>query len=469
MNRVDEYISYHHPRWKWKLFKKAVAGAQSLGQQWKMLKAVTTTGTKLNTFVPEMPAVPPTPRKTPAKKRIVKKKQTIEKKRAANKKFVATHSTGYVGAFKKAKKQKRKGASRFDTSGVVYKSEYSGVQTGNETVYVGHGTPLEEVIKGAFRALVRSHWKKGGLDVSDWNDKAQFVGQWYVYYTYGTATTTQGTFILIGVDDTYSIIAGNMVSALRATITDSNILNSMNFITSRIYIDVKNGEGAPSYVNFSEINLKNYKITTDYWSILKVKNVTLAGADSANADRDLSTNIESQPLVGRSYATKKWGNGFQLYKQLDSGGVPQVHANVNTGVLATEGNIIGFPGSGSFNPFLKPPPAYMLGTDKTQKVRINPGELKVDVVKFKCELYFVSLMNKLIFALNTSSDQQMREFGACHMYAFEREVEIGPRNALSVRIAYQVDFVLKMCGRSVANKVAPFVDCAQPGDPVLTG
>ena len=370
--------------------------------------------------------------------------------------YVATHSTGYVGAFKKpiAKKRGRR-VSKFDTSGVVLKREYSDIAIAQECSYVGHGIPLNQVIFCALRALLRSLFKKGGLDVSDWTDQAGFAGFWNIYYTLGANPANVvviQTTIVVG--QTYQAIADSMTGLLRASITNTEAIQSITFVNTRMFTE-NTGGSSPA---FAEINLKNYNITTDYWSIIKIKNVSLAGGDSTNLDRDLSTNIESQPLLGRLYATDKWSNGFQAYKQLATGaGNATVQADGTTGRIQESSATLGF-GSGNTNPFAKPPPAYMLGTKKSTKVRINPGELKVDVVKWKATMSWDTFMNKLIFNVNSDVDNQYRLFGAAHMFAFEREVEIGGSLASSIRIAYQVDFVLKMCGTSIAHKVAPIVD-----------
>lgn len=371
----------------------------------------------------------------------------------AKSRFLPTHSTGYVGAFKKPIAKKRpKGVSLFETSGVVLRKETAGIRTGRECVYVGHGTPLNTTIFNLMRALLRTMMKKGGVDVSDWNDGAGFRGFWQLTYTIGNSTIPLTIQTVITEGQSYLAIADAMTGLLRTSVTDADALNPLTFTTSkfRVTTDVTNA----IVTGYSELNLKNYHIVYDYWSIIKVKNVTLA-ADAS--DGDLITNVESQPLRGKSYATKGWGNGFQLFKQASSGGRPTIQANADSGVIENDSLNLGYDANDN-NPYGKPPPAYMFNTTKESKVRINPGELKVDVCKFKTKMQFNTMINKLIFSVNVSNDNELRQFGAAHMFGFEREVEIGGSPEGAIRVAYQVDYVMKVRGVSSAQRVAPLTD-----------
>jgi len=382
-----------------------------------------------------------------------KKAGAAAAERRAKAKFVPMHSTGYVGAFTKPKSKGRpKGATLFDTNGIVLRKETADIKTGSECVYVGHGVPLNTTILNIMRALLRIMMKKGGIDITDWNDTAGFRGFWAMFYTIGNSTITLDVQTTITESQTYLQIADAMTGLLRTTITDADALNPLTFTTSRIRVST---DATSAFVTgYSELNLKNFSIVYDYWSIIKVKNVTLA-ADAS--DGDLITNVESQPLRGKVYATKSWSNGFQLYKQQVSGGKPTLQAGVDSGVIAEDALALGY-STGSNNPYGKPPPAYMLSTNKEAKVRINPGELKVDVCKFKTKMQFNTLMNKLIFSVNVNNDDKLRQFGGAHVFAFEREVEIGGSPEAAIRIAYQVDYVMKVRGVAGAQKVAPITD-----------
>lgn len=272
-------------------------------------------------------------------------------------------------------------------------------------------------------------------------------------YTVGESGTVN-PITTVFVDTTlYKDIAEQMVQQIRLAISDARTLENLVFQTSRLALNVSDS-GSLIYNGIAEVNLKDYKLDFDYWSILKIKNVSLA-RDSV--DGDLSTNVESQPLLGRTYATNKWGNGFVLSGSAANGGFRQIEADVNNGVIYTNAITLGF-ANDRFNPYRKPPPAYVLGTNKTAVVRINPGELKVDVVKFKASMSWNTWINKVIFNVNINTDTNYRQFGAAHVFAFEREVEIAGDGIPVIRIAYQVDYVMKCRGFALKHKVSPITD-----------
>lgn len=455
-----------------KYAKKAASKAYEVYAGYQAHKSVARRTHELNSFNPEMaPTKKATKRKRVSNNKTSKRKWKIKPRgnkqnsRLYGRKFVPAHQTGYVGSFAKPFKHKKsKKVRRFERKGIVFKREATFVSSGSECVYLGHGTPMNQVILNAVRALLRSTLLKAGFDMGDWQDPCNMVAVWKLYYVIGDGTVVFSMDVNFATTNTWLQIADSMTGLIRATITDTTDQNNWIFHKSQISILIQN-QADPNLafqtINIGEINLKQYHLEFDYYSIQKVKNVTLSdatfreGTSSANAD-----DIESQPLVGKLYSTDKWGNGFLLDAPSRNGGVRQMYAEPTTGVIDYDASQLGYTDN-FLNPYRKPVPGYMLHTKKYSTVRINPGELKTDVIKWRAKMSWNTFAQKCIFSFENSADKQMRLFGAAHVFAFEREVEIGigvTAERPPIRLASQVDFVLKICGKTVQHSIPPLVD-----------
>lgn len=386
-----------------------------------------------------------------------KRKRSRTKTKVAVKKPAKTYKSGqssapgakYVGPFKKAKTQKRSKAVAFDKYGSVYKREHHFITQAIECAYIGHGFPTHQAFTAAVRAIVRSLLEKAGIGLSDWNDQLNIIGLVSLVYTKGRAGAPTDTTIPVAITDSALSIATALATDIQADISNSDALDSVNYLDVSLRLTI----GANT-INVATINLKNYQLYFDYWSILKVKNVSLA---SDATDGDQIDNVEAVALTGRTYRTNKWMNGFYLdrrtanntkdgtiFADIDNGTISNTGANYST--TDTVGN-----------PYNKPPPAYMLGTDKTAHVKMNPGELKTDKIFWRASMGWNTYINKCIFQANTSLDAAVRPIGVASMLALEKQVEIGTQTSSSIRLAGQVDYVLKVRGRAFTGKAPPLV------------
>lgn len=373
--------------------------------------------------------------------------------------FVPTHTAGYVGKFAgKKKKQTRRAASKFDTQGVVIKNEHSFVRTGTECIYVGHGTPINYAFSSAVYAVVRSLFHKAGYDIDDWRSNAQ-LENFTIIMKYTLSGNPQQNELSISFTNTaqWTQIAGGVVAQIRTNITNPKFTiqwQTIELITQRAVLIGE--EIVNRNLKLAQINLEEYYLVYDYWSILKIKNVSLA---EDGTDGDLITNVEAQPLVGRSYTTTKWANGFFLTKRFRSVGSDVGNASIvvgdNNGTISTDSSVI-WGENDNANPYHKPLPAYAFGQGiKTAVARLNPGELKTDTHKWTARMSFNVMSQKLIFNADTDDDDgNLRLFGKTSMYALEREVEIGTATK-PVRVACEVVFILKCRGYQLAHKVLP--------------
>lgn len=482
-----DYIEYHHPGWKWKMAKKyakkAAEKAYEVYGAYSAHKGVSRRTHELNSFIPEMPVVGKRKRaasnkglrgpykikkgkgaisfrnRTKISNRVSKRDRSLAKS-----KFVATHPTGYVGRFNKPKRKKRSFATKaFDKLGVVYQREGSFVSEGQECIYIGHGTAMNEIFKSVICAILRSLIHKAGQDIVSFEDQIGITGKVTIFYTVGDNTSLPAIQTAFNNTKTWYQVANDVVSQVYTDITDAMTLENVSFTTARLEF---NRLTEPETFNtVAEINLQKYMLYFDTYSLIKVKNVTLAdasfreGAASSSAD-----DIESQPLVGKLYSTRGWANGFLVDRPVNvSAGLRQIYADVNSGIIAYNASDLGY-ADGALNPYRKPPPGYMFGTNRYTTVRLNPGELKTDSFKWKTKMLFNTYVKKCIWNLNTAGDFNYRMFGKAHMFAFEREVEIG-LGALAtrpkIRVASQVDFSIKVRGKSLAHMIPPIVNSVE--------
>lgn len=365
--------------------------------------------------------------------------------------FVPTHETGYVGRFGKAKQRSRRKASAFDKYGAVLKREYnfSGSTIEDaECVYIGHGLPVGQVVRQALRSAYRSLLRKAGYDFNDWND--DFEGNNFVLnltWTIGAGTLSTGTSITMGTSGSplsHYTITDNLATAVDVAVSDANALDSIQFQILTILVPA-DAENQP----LARLNLNQFHVQVDYYSIMKVKNVSLAADE---LDGDLTTNVNAQPLVGKVYKTGSWNNGFQPVKE--KGGGSSLAADPTTGAFAIGASSLS--NQAGLNPYRKPPPGYVFGEAKSGTIRLNPGEVKSDVIKFKAKMLFNTLMTKLIANVNNLNNSgDLRGIGCAGMIGLEREVGFSSAAAANISLLAQVDFVLKIKGQARWSKVPP--------------
>lgn len=430
----------------------------------------------------DMSKVPPTPRgrsrtratsKSRSKSRsklmsISRARSTSVGSKAAgdkpskNVRFVPTHETGYMGSFKKPKLVRRKRAEAYDKYGAVLKREKNGLVTSKHCLYVGHGTAVGQIVYQAWRAVYRSLMTLAGYDFKSWEDPFNIpLSVFSVNWTIGESAAPTQVNLSYGVSTTktHYEVSTEIAAAVALQLTDGNPLDSITFNEIILYKD-ENGLPVGTQYALARINLTNYTVVIDDYSIMKVKNVSLAEGSSTNPDSDLTTNVAAQPLVGKSYQTATWSNGFQLTKDYDAAGVgilvPDPIAAQIIGTAETVGAA-----DNTTNPYRKPMPGYAFGKVKTATARMNPGEVKVMARKWKARMSFNVLANRLFPQFNVLNNAgDLRPFGSAQMVALEREVCIGAASTLvdPIRLAYQIDQVLKIRGYSKKQKVLPITD-----------
>lgn len=401
-------------------------------------------------------SIPPTPARTAATKMLSKaRSMSTSRSKSAGKSvsWAPVHDTGYMGSFRKAKKQKRSKAQKFDKYGVVWKREYHNNVTDAECVYVMHGLPVQQTCNATFFALYRTLMNEAGYQIKSWNDYPEVKITAYLKITWfiGNGTVLQFVdqpFYFDEAARTHYEICVKLFSTVRGAIVDSagNLSSSLKF--QEIILNQDNGQA------LARIDINNYFIEIDYWSILKLKNVTVANEGTDNIM--LTNNIYAQALVGRKYESSKWQNGFNMLRQDENSGDPFFTASSVNG--SQDGGSLQFGIDNPLNPYRKPPPAYLLGTKKTSVVRLNPGEIKSSVIKWKGKMSFNTYVTKVYQEyMMQSPDGVPRPVGKAQAFAFEREVEIG-RITRQIDVKYEVGYVLKVVGMTHKPKAQPITD-----------
>lgn len=468
MSRLHRYINHYHPGYLRKAAYWAARKAGEVYASYQAHKRVSRVPITINSLSSgsDMPPTKKTPRrrsnsapssaKAPKKFNPMRKGKVNPKRLARNlfktgNSFANVHETGYVGRFRKPRVQRRKRAAAFDKYGAVLKREYNFGGTSvadTQCVYIGHGFPVSQAVYQMVRCVYRTVLNLGGYDFQDWNDEfegnAMNLG---ITWSIGQGTVTPGAsvdFPTIGALTHYEI-STKLCQNIEAAITDATALDAINLSIATLSTAI----GGP-FVPLVRLNLQQYMINIDYWSILKVKNVSLATESEGDHDGDLATNVNAQPLVGRLYRTKGWANGFRLAKE--AGGAGALVATPDAGSIAYGADTWTLTNQ---NTFRKPPPAYVFGVNKTAPQRMNPGEIKSDVIKWKARMSISTLFTKLIANVNNlANGGDYRDIGCASMFAFEREVALGSA-ATTIQLLGQIDFVLKMKGFTQKSKVPP--------------
>ncbi|QGH73615.1 MAG: putative capsid protein [CRESS virus sp. ct0Vt4] len=470
---MNEYISYYHPGWKWKMARKALNKIYEVGTAYDVHRRVLKRGNDLNSFVPEMP---PTKRQNNSIKRSKKpyspkigskkkpkmtwwrmRKVPKTARKAGGQKFTPVHSTGYMGHFGKAKREKNKHRATFEKYGVIDKRESTGITTAKDVVYIGTGTPLKKVVVNAIRAVFKTLIRKTGRNFTNWESQADMASTLLTinYALVDAQTTNQITSALFSAGVTWLSMVDNLINAMEAALTEANVVQGIQFLRMQLFY--RNGS-VDSLL--AQVDLNNVQITIEEKREFRVKNVTLT---SDASDGDLTTNVESQPLVGRKYRTSKWANGFELKKNYTNTGFGTLNADAINGVISYDSSLL-YGADGQANPYRSILPGFAFGTKKSGVVRIQPGELKYDVSRFKCKLNFNTLFEKVGKNMETASWSHFRHFGSASMLAFEREVEIGIPGT-GIRLAWQHDYEIMVKATPFTPKCLPVVFAGRPTPP----
>nr|WAE43217.1 MAG: capsid protein [Cressdnaviricota sp.] len=363
------------------------------------------------------------------------------------------------GSFRKGRrgkslKKKWKHQEKFEMKGVVVKREYNGKTTDGECVYVGHGTPLQQVVYIFWRAIYRSLMAKAGIEIVNWDHTVPATAMTgtlqirLIFYL--TSTSSSSSTVLVPITtatDSHYVISNNLATAF----------NSGTVVGSIPMLETIQLEASTTIFPAATMDLSNFHIELDYWSKIKIQNLTVpASLVGTDHDEDLMSNVANEPLIGKLYATKKWQNGFQpVGRDYNITGFTPFLADKINGNLEANSGKAGI--DDAFNLYRKPPPAYTISSKLISPVKLMPGECKTDVLRFKSKTLANTMIEKMAIQFSNFATGQIQSFGSCHLFALEQACR-GKSEAVTLTVKYEVDFTMKAMGYERKQRSRPITD-----------
>lgn len=379
-------------------------------------------------------------------------------------------------------KPKRSKVSKYNMKGSVKVAERRGVATDSQCLYIGHGVAPTEALYSACRGVIKKLFQKGGLNVVNFQNTpivdtgkafqlkiaysprapAQNIFDANIYMT------TTGTIGATNVPISYDTFAQNFANLIRTETVSRNTDDKavLQIFSIELYLVSYNG-GSPTTVPMSTLEGDQLFLEIDVTSTLQIQNRTLASTGT-NGVEQLATNIENNPLRGKIYYSKKWGNAIQLnYRQTGLSNFTGLIVDPLEGIFTESGTDMANQSTDSKYMFQKPPPAWMFNAMKSSNISLAPGRIKYDSVKFKAKLKFNTFLSKINKLLCNADLDELVEvpFGKLHMLAFEKLMDTGEDGEPSVDIGYEITQTYKSFVTERKRRSAPIVFIEVPTPP----
>lgn len=345
----------------------------------------------------------------------------------------------YYGRFKRSKRLNKKQDAVLHR-GFLNTTEITGTVADPNCVYVGHSCMSgNEVIEGICSSLLRQLYKKA-LDLNVTNIQEPLPAFGVGGYTLrierelmdGTNTIQQFDYVP-SATDTIQFIVGSRVAGIVpawATLLDvfkdyasGNSASTVNLYqpTKLYFLETLN------FNVLARINLKNERVHVRVDSHIKVQNRTLAADASSDA-----TDVSNNPLVGKLYS---FSSGCPMTK-VDY--APLVNSIPDfTGAITIPS--ASFTKTGFFEP---PHPKIFVNCKKSTGVRLEPGQIKEDRIKFSSSTPLLKFLTTFGYGIGPTGavatlNRQMKLKGTCTLIALEDVINV---NALqNISVAYEIN------------------------------
>lgn len=314
-------------------------------------------------------------------------------KKGRSAKFGTLDVGTYAGRFKRGGLNESY-YTQFAKYGVTGTIEQGGQLSDTHCVYIGHTTcAVRTMGLSAIQAMIRKLFQLAKLDVQKLIEAIPIVSPapWQIQITTVNPVTNELSSLTYNFTNTSTIVSlGEDVWGL---MFDTIVKGGLKFKE----VQLIDGNGAPQ----ARYDLYGAKITYFCSSALKVQNssfISVAGQE----DDDSALNVNNVPLVGKYYsgigAGMYWrGNAnnwtYAASKDPVSASTYDFNGEVNHGLIATK--------SGTSTELREPPVAKLFqNVKKTAGQLLQPGNIKKDILNYKCTKYF----NKFFEDLRLPSD-----------------------------------------------------------------
>lgn len=363
--------------------------------------------------------------------------------RAAKQKNYKTNTTGrYVGRLRRGW---RKPYVKNLQKGVEYTMENRGTIDDANAVYVGHSIASMIVVKVVARAIVKAIFLKAGIDITDFDNVVPMsaTNKYRFFHKYIKDVTSTSTYVTDAYDivsgNTFNQVADNFVDRWEAAVTDGTPTSEGPWQIMRIVeFGLLSGTGEPYEALMARIDGSALYINFDFVSTLQAQNQTL-GANGADTNDELTTNIENNPLKGKVYKSRKASNGLttKWKPNTSTPGFTNLIADKDTGLITQTATDL------SDDLYKKPPQGFFFNSTAQANCMLQPGQIKHDTIKFSRKMYvdrFMQIFTNAVWrAANQSTPfvQCWVPFGFAHVVGMEKLLDSGSSEQ-NIRLGFEV-------------------------------
>lgn len=299
-------------------------------------------------------------------------------KRKAKKKISKTYrKKSYKPKRKFYKKKTNKLAFKYVNSrGYQSNQESNIIYDGSNCIYLAYGTPSSAMFQAVVRAIWKATLAKAGLTLKAWTDKIDTANQsafrWTIQYYIRPSSTPAAPSELvhfIPVNGESHEMTCLYMEVLLNDVYKNTDMGVPYLLNSRLEILDGTTNGDRTTV-VGKLQLEYAKFEFQDRARLRVQNRTLSTSDSASTDV-----VDTVPLGLKVYRSSKWRDGV----------VPIQDEDVTTRAqfkLGPEGYIYyeasDMSNDSDRNPYRKHPPAFFLGSKKTENYVVQPAQIIED-------------------------------------------------------------------------------------------
>lgn len=255
--------------------------------------------------------------------------------------------------------------SRSSVTGINYTGEFGGTTSDVDMIVIGHSTaPTGIIYNQVWAAVIKKLFRLADYDILDPSVDIPVVGQIAITWKRHSDDAVQLETMGVGYEQTYptfkALMFGLCGSAMDFNSNSGSDVQSVEFLAIT-FTPATPPEGAFITMHESRMRLDETIVSLSMKSTLKMQNRTV---NTAGEDENAVDNV---PLYGKSYE----GSGSGPYWINVDNDDTSFMANRDTGVIKTAR-----PGE-----MKEPPkPSEFKGTQKTGKIRVEPGHIKTSVL-----------------------------------------------------------------------------------------
>lgn len=309
-------------------------------------------------------------------------------------------------------------------AGVEFNTETIGVRTDNNAVYIGHASfAPQKFTQYALYAMAKMIINYAGIQFNNWDlpigDGIPIGGIIAMGYR-PTMTSAQTDFsVSVAAADTYRLLAEKFWNAFYGQVNTGAL--SEKSVVEYLLI---NKDPVSGQQNVSKLEMNHVVIDLYSKDSLKVQNRTVAVSGDTEA-----TDVDNVPLSGKLYFSG--GNYFESKNELAN---DEFVANRITNVISIPANTKVY--------LREPPQAYYFKNTISKPVRLNPGQIKTNVLTLKKSFTlpkFIEWCKLFWFNQSTQSDDLNRmKTGQVCMFGLEKVIGTGS-DTQPINVKYEVD------------------------------